>query len=91
MPELPFIVGKPAIGDHFVDRKDEMGRLLKLVEGVQQRSSSNTVLVGLRRTEKDLHPAKSGIHFGTEKEDHTGGCELLWNGIKKQAGQDIGR
>jgi AAA+ ATPase superfamily predicted ATPase len=52
MPELPFIVGKPAIGDHFVDRKDEMGRLLKLVEGVQQRSSSNTVLIGLRRTGK---------------------------------------
>jgi uncharacterized protein len=52
MPELPFIVGKPAIGDYFVDRKEEMGRLLTLVEGVQERSSSNTVLIGLRRTGK---------------------------------------
>ncbi len=52
MAELPFIVGKPAIGDYFVDRKDEMSRLLTLVEGVQNRSSSNTVLVGLRRTGK---------------------------------------
>ncbi len=52
MAELPFIVGKPAVGDYFVDRKDEMTRLITLVEGIQNRSSSNTVLIGLRRTGK---------------------------------------
>lgn len=48
----PFIVGRPATGDYFVDREDEIRRLLTLVEGVQNGAASNSVLIGLRRTGK---------------------------------------
>jgi AAA+ ATPase superfamily predicted ATPase len=48
----PFIVGRPATGDYFVDREDEIRRLLTLIEGVQNGASSNSVLEGLRRTGK---------------------------------------
>ncbi len=35
MQDPPFIVGKPAVGEYFVDREDEMRRLVTLIEGVQ--------------------------------------------------------
>ncbi len=52
MQEPPFIVGRPAIGEYFVDREEEMRRILSLIEGVQKGASSNSVLIGLRRTGK---------------------------------------
>lgn len=48
----PFIVGRPATGEYFVDREDEISRLLTLVRGVQTGAASNAVLEGLRRTGK---------------------------------------
>lgn len=48
----PFIVGRPVMGDFFVDREDELRRLQTLVEGVQKGASSNIALIGLRRTGK---------------------------------------
>lgn len=48
----PFIVGRPATGDYFVDREEELHRLLTLAEGVQSGAASNAVLEGLRRTGK---------------------------------------
>ena len=52
MQEPPFIVGKPVTGEYFVDREEELRRLLTLMEGVQKGASSNSALVGLRRTGK---------------------------------------
>lgn len=52
MPEPPFIVGRPVTGEYFVDREEEMRRLLALVTGVQKGASSNSALIGLRRTGK---------------------------------------
>ena len=52
MQDLPFIVGKPATGDYFVNREKELQRLLSLAKGLEKGSSSNAVLVGLRRTGK---------------------------------------
>lgn len=52
MQEPPFIVGRPVTGDYFVNREKELANLQKLTEGVQRGSSSNVVLVGLRRTGK---------------------------------------
>jgi AAA+ ATPase superfamily predicted ATPase len=52
MQDPPFIVGKPALGEYFVDREDEMRRLITLIEGVRRKASSNAVLIGLRRTGK---------------------------------------
>jgi AAA+ ATPase superfamily predicted ATPase len=48
----PFIVGKPVVGEYFVDREEEMHRLLTLTRGVEKGAASNTVLIGLRRTGK---------------------------------------
>lgn len=45
-------MGKPVTGRYFVDREKELGRLLALVKGVEKDSSSNAVLIGLRRTGK---------------------------------------
>ena len=50
--EPPFIVGRPVIGEYFVDREDELHRLQTLVTGVQTGVSSNIALIGLRRTGK---------------------------------------
>lgn len=52
MQEPPFIVGRPVIGEYFVDREEELRKLLALVEGVQKGASSNSALIGLRRTGK---------------------------------------
>lgn len=52
MQEPPFIVGKPVTGEYFVDREEELRRLLTLVGGVQKGASSNSAIIGLRRTGK---------------------------------------
>jgi AAA+ ATPase superfamily predicted ATPase len=52
MREPPFIVGRPVTGEYFVDREDELHRLQTLVEGIQKGASSNSALIGLRRTGK---------------------------------------
>ena len=52
MREPPFIVGRPVTGEYFVDREDELRRLQTLVEGIQKGASSNSALIGLRRTGK---------------------------------------
>jgi AAA+ ATPase superfamily predicted ATPase len=52
MKEPPFIIGRPVTGEYFVDREEELRKLLALVEGVQKGASSNSVLIGLRRTGK---------------------------------------
>lgn len=52
MKEPPFIVGKPAVGEYFVNREKEMERLLTLIKGLEKGGSSNSVLIGLRRTGK---------------------------------------
>ena len=52
MPEPPFIVGRPVTGEYFVDREDELRRLQTLVKGIQKGASSNSALIGLRRTGK---------------------------------------
>jgi len=46
------MIGKPVTGDYFVDREKELDKLLSLVRGVEKGSSSNSVLIGLRRTGK---------------------------------------
>ena len=50
--EPPFVVGKPVTGPYFIDREDEIARLLTLIKGLQRSASSNSVLIGLRRTGK---------------------------------------
>lgn len=50
--EPPFVVGKPVTGPYFVDRENEIETLLTLIEGLQKSGSSNSVLIGLRRTGK---------------------------------------
>jgi AAA+ ATPase superfamily predicted ATPase len=52
MREPPFIVGRPVTGEYFVDREDELRRLQTLVKGIQKGASSNSALIGLRRTGK---------------------------------------
>src|SRR5208283_1256778 len=52
MREPPFIVGRPVTGEYFVDREDELRRLQRLVKGIQKGASSNSALIGLRRTGK---------------------------------------
>jgi AAA+ ATPase superfamily predicted ATPase len=52
LQEPPFIVGKPATGEYFVNREKELHRLLLLAEGLEKKSSSNSILIGLRRTGK---------------------------------------
>ena len=52
MREPPFIVGRPVTGEYFVDREDELRRLQTLIEGIQKGASSNSALIGLRRTGK---------------------------------------
>jgi AAA+ ATPase superfamily predicted ATPase len=52
LQEPPFVVGKPVVGDYFVDREKELERLLSLVKGLQKAAASNSVLIGLRRTGK---------------------------------------
>jgi AAA+ ATPase superfamily predicted ATPase len=49
---LPFVVGKPVTGVYFINRKDELTRLLTLIRGVESLSASNSILIGLRRTGK---------------------------------------
>ena len=55
----PFVVGRPVSGVYFIDREDELGRLIALIRGLQNAASSNAVLIGLRRTGKSsiLHNA----------------------------------
>lgn len=46
------MVGKPVTGPYFVNREKELSRLVTLVKAVETGTSSNAVLVGLRRTGK---------------------------------------
>lgn len=50
--EQPFIVGKPVTGKYFIDRKNELKKLLALLAGVPKGSINNVILLGLRRTGK---------------------------------------
>jgi AAA+ ATPase superfamily predicted ATPase len=52
LQQPPFVVGRPVTGEYFVDREEELRRLLAIVEGVQKGASSNSALIGLRRTGK---------------------------------------
>ena len=52
LTKLPFLVGKPATGEYYIDRKSELGTLESLVLGVEEESASNAVLIGMRRTGK---------------------------------------
>jgi AAA+ ATPase superfamily predicted ATPase len=52
MQEPPFIVGRPVTGEYFIDREKELDKLMALVQGVRKGASSNSVLIGLRRTGK---------------------------------------
>jgi AAA+ ATPase superfamily predicted ATPase len=52
LQEAPFVVGKPAEGEYFVNRERELERLLLLTRGIEKAASSNSVLIGLRRTGK---------------------------------------
>ncbi|MCJ7506259.1 ATP-binding protein, partial [Candidatus Bathyarchaeota archaeon] len=52
MHQPPFMIGKPVTGVYFVNRERELGRLLTLARGVEKGGSSNSVLIGLRRTGK---------------------------------------
>jgi AAA+ ATPase superfamily predicted ATPase len=52
LQEPPFIVGKPATGEYFVNREKELQRLLTLARGLEKGGSSNSILIGLRRTGK---------------------------------------
>jgi AAA+ ATPase superfamily predicted ATPase len=52
MHQPPFMIGKPVTGVYFVNRERELGRLLALLRGVEKGGSSNSVLIGLRRTGK---------------------------------------
>ncbi len=63
----PFIVGRPATGDYFVDREDEIKRLLILVEGVQNGAASNSVIAGLRRTGKTSVLYQISEHLDSNK------------------------
>lgn len=42
MQEPPFIVGRPVTGEYFVNREEELRRLLALVGGVKKGASSNS-------------------------------------------------
>ena len=48
----PFIVGRPVTPPYFVDREDDIEKLLTLIEGLPKSASSNSILIGLRRTGK---------------------------------------
>jgi len=50
--EQPFIVGKPVTGKYFIDRQNELKRLLALLAGVPKGNINNVILLGLRRTGK---------------------------------------
>lgn len=50
--EQPFIVGKPVTGKYFIDRKNELKKLLALLAGVPKGNINNVILLGLRRTGK---------------------------------------
>lgn len=50
--EVPFIVGKPVTGEYFINREDELSRMISLLSAVKSGSSSNVALIGLRRTGK---------------------------------------
>jgi predicted AAA+ superfamily ATPase len=67
----PFVVGKPVVGEYFVDREEEMRRLLDLTEGVEKGASSNTVLIGLRRTGKTSILGKLGNLSSTQQANNS--------------------
>lgn len=50
--ELPFIVGRPVTGRYFINRNEELTQMIGLLSAVKSGSSSNVVLIGLRRTGK---------------------------------------
>jgi AAA+ ATPase superfamily predicted ATPase len=67
MQEPPFIVGRPVKGAYFVDREEELRKLLALVEGVQKGASSNSALIGLRRTGKTSVLENLEVRLGSNK------------------------
>jgi AAA+ ATPase superfamily predicted ATPase len=49
---IPFIVGKPVTAEYFIDREDELARIVSMLSAVSSGTSSNVALIGLRRTGK---------------------------------------
>jgi len=49
---IPFIVGKPVTGEYFINREDELTRMVNMLSAVSSGASSNVALIGLRRTGK---------------------------------------
>ena len=49
---IPFIVGKPVAGEYFINREDELARMVGMLSAVRSGASSNIALIGLRRTGK---------------------------------------
>jgi AAA+ ATPase superfamily predicted ATPase len=65
--EPPFLVGKPVTGEYFIDRENELGRLLTMIRGLQKLSASNSVLIGLRRTGKSSILENAAILLENDK------------------------
>jgi AAA+ ATPase superfamily predicted ATPase len=49
---IPFVVGKPVTGEYFINRADELARMVNMLSAVSSGASSNVALIGLRRTGK---------------------------------------
>lgn len=49
---IPFVVGKPVTGEYFINRVDELTRMVNMLSAVSSGASSNVALIGLRRTGK---------------------------------------
>ena len=65
--EPPFVVGKPVTGVYFIDRESELERLLTPIRGLPKSSSSNSILIGLRRTGKSSILENAIIQLGDNK------------------------
>jgi ATPase domain predominantly from Archaea len=63
----PFIVGKPVTGVYFVDREEELKKLVILTRGLLNQSSSNSILIGLRRTGKSSIQENLEIRLKSDK------------------------
>lgn len=50
--KVPFVVGKPVTGVYFINRTDELSRMIDLLSAVSSGATSNVALIGLRRTGK---------------------------------------
>ncbi len=63
----PFMVGKPVTGAYFVNREEELKKLVILARGVLNQSSSNSILTGLRRTGKSSIQENLAIRLKPDK------------------------